>query len=634
MTSSIIFSVYAAEQASQGLAVNSTQSSMSANDLQALEHFIDGYVTSMTNDFDPPGVMVSVVLGDQQITKGYGLANAETGELNNEHSLFRIGSISKLFVWLSAHMLADQGKLDLDADINHYLNGFSIPEAFDRPITMRDLMAHRPGFDDNLRDFIDPDRDVSIAEAVKRNIPLRVAPAGERTSYSNTGTNIAAYVVEQVSGMPYSEFVQTNILQPVGMQSTTLHDPNIGRNPEALEARMAKPHKIKDGVAKVSGYMAVRPQEPVGAAALDALDAATFMRLLLNKTHYQGGQLLSDKAWALITTPAFEDAIGGDDMGWGFMLSNVDGLTAIGHGGATQFLSWMFVIPEINAGVFISTNMISPDSRAEGLAWAIARRLTNTGSLQAFLQLKGNVEAAKQVAGTYLNNRRPQNHGVALYGMGNDIKIRATDDGYLVLPGSKEARYAPLSKDVWTNKLGMRLRVVRDDSGEVLRLHTYFGSSTLERIGFISSTQALVMGVGGVVLLSLTSLIGMCLRYGRQLAVTSVGQKLGWVTVLSVLGWLTFVFAIAFLAIEMQSFDISKVDESVYPPLSVKWFFVVTILVSVITVIHLLSLIAVWTKSGWSLWRQIHFTVYGLFAFFVVYLMYHWNLIGGSIYGL
>jgi CubicO group peptidase (beta-lactamase class C family) len=603
-------------------------------DFEALGYFIDGYVNASINDFDPPGMVVSVVLGDQQFTKGYGVANAETGQLNDENTLFRIGSISKLFVWLSAHMLAEEGKIDLDAPINNYLDGFSIPEAFDRQITMRDLMSHRPGFEDSLKDFVDPNRNVSIKEAVASGIPNRVAPAGERASYSNSGSNLAAYVVEQVSGLSFFEYVQQKILTPVGLNSTTLRDPGTERNPLALEERMAKAHKIEKGAPTVVDYMAVRPQEPVGAVSMDARDAAKFMRMLLDNTQFDGGRLLSQEGWERIQSPAFEDAVGGDDMGWGFMLNDVDGYSTVGHGGATQFLSWMFVIPELDMGVFVSANMNSAGARGEKLAWSIVRQVTNTGSLASFLALKGNPDAANLIAGDYLNNRRDFTTGAAIMSLASDINVSATEDGYLVFPGNPSVRYAPLNESVWVNKNGARLRVVTDDSGNVLRLHSGFGSSTLERVSFISTSNALILGFGGVLLLSITSLIGMYYRFGRGLLMTPIGTTLAWINIGTVAVWLSFFTFFALGLSAMINLDITQIDKTPFPPVTLKIAFALTILLSVMSIIHLLSLVPTWRHSGWPIWRRITFTLYAFSSVFGVYMLYHWNLIAASIYGL
>lgn len=604
-------------------------------DIAELEDFIDGFVAAKMVNEDPPGMSVAVVSGDQSIANGYGIADMETGRAVDGDTLFRIGSISKLFVWLSAHMLADEGKIDLDADVNSYLDGFAIPDKFGKPITMRDLMGHRAGFEDNLRDFIDSDRNIPLRDAVSRQFPERVAPPGERASYSNSGTNLAAYIVERASGMPYNDFVQTRILAPSGMDATTLSDPEIGRNPEALEARMARPHKIENGTAVLRPYMSVRPQEPVGAVAMSARDAATFMRLLLNETQIEGGErLLSEAGWQrLASSPAFPEGADGDDMGWGFMMNQVDGASTIGHGGATAFLSWMFVVPERDVGVFVSSNMISAESRGEDLAWAIVRRVAGTNAAADFRMREGDVEAAEEVAGSYLNNRRPFRGGMALTAIGGDTTISA-NEGFITMPtGSGQTRYAPLAADVWVALDGRRLRVVRDDDGNITRLHTGLGSSTLERVGFLDTTPAAMLGFGGSILLSLTTLLGIWFRWGRKNATTPVGRKVMWVSLVSALLWLLFALLGAITVATLADFDIATVDENPFPPLSMQLLFAAVVALVVQAVIHVIAIVPAWTKSGWAIWRRIHFTLFGIAFAFAAWLLWRTGAVGASFYG-
>jgi hypothetical protein len=432
--------------------------------------------------------------------------------------------------------------------------------------------------------------------------------------------------------MSYYDFVKSRILEPVGLLSTTLQDPGLGRNPEALETRMAQPHKMKSGVAEVIEYMAIRPQEPAGAVAMDATDAATFMRMLLNQTQYEGGRLFSADTWQKIQSPAFENSIG-DDMGWGFMLNEVDGFSTFGHGGATQFLSWMFVIPELEMGVFVSSNMNSAEARGEKLAWSIVRQVTGTGTLADFLALKGNIEEAKAIAGTYLNNRRPFTGGANLFNLGTDTKVSATEDGYLLF-GSTPTRYAPIADDIWVNQDGVRLGVVKDNDGNVIRLQSGLGSSTLEKIGFLSSTNALLIAFGGTIFLTITSILGMYYRFRREISTTSIGQKLRWVNVLSVLLWLVFFGCFGMAVVSLTSFDISTVDESPFPPLSLKATFFLTMVLCIQSIIHALCVWPVWTKSAWSIWQRTHFTLYAAFSLFAVYLLFYWDLIGANFYGL
>ncbi|MFT4941239.1 MAG: CubicO group peptidase (beta-lactamase class C family) [Paraglaciecola sp.] len=520
----------------------------------------------------------------------------------------------------------EEGKLDVDAPINDYLDGFAIPDAFDRQITMRDLMAHRPGFEENVKNSGYSNPDISLKEAAATNIPARVAPAGDRTIYSNSGSNLAAYVVEEVSGMSYFDFVETRILNPIGLRSTTLRDIGVERNPTALEQRVAKPHRIADDAPVLSEYSKIRPNEAVGSAAMDAKDAAIFMRMLLNNTQYEGGRLLLPSSWERIKTHAFADANGGDDMGWGFMLNGIDGFAMMGHSGATgSFLTSMFVLPELNMGVFVSFNGRTESGRPDAIARAIIRKITNTGSLESFLAIKGDTETANEIAGNYINNRQAFSGIATLLTLGSDFTVSATQDGYLLVHRSSTERYAPLNQDVWVSKTGARLSIFRNDEGEVLRLQSSGGTTTFERIPFSSTSNALLIGFGGVLVLCITALLGMYYRHGRALNPSFSEKTLAWVNVLSVVSWLALFICVGLGFYAMQSFRFGR---SEFPPLGFEGSSLLSIWIAIQTLIHFLSMAFAWKTSTWGMWRRIHFTLLGVLSVYAVYLLYHWHLIG------
>jgi CubicO group peptidase (beta-lactamase class C family) len=122
--------------------------------------------------------------------------------------------------------LVEQGRLDLDADVNKYID-FEIPATYPQPITMRHVMTHTPGFEEDGRDLIGEDtaKIVPLGRWLATHVPARVRPPGTYSSYSNYATALAGYVVERVSGMPFDDYVDRNILAPLGMRHTTSRQP-------------------------------------------------------------------------------------------------------------------------------------------------------------------------------------------------------------------------------------------------------------------------------------------------------------------------------------------------------------------------------------------------------------------------
>ncbi|NIP68221.1 MAG: serine hydrolase, partial [Planctomycetales bacterium] len=193
-----------------------------------LEAFLDELIGKKMEEYHIAGAAVSVVKdGKLFFAKGYGYADLENGiPVDPEQTVFRIGSVTKLFTWTAVMQLVEQGKLDLDADINTYLD-FRIPDTYPQPITLRHLLTHTAGFEDWFFEFLALGADdlVPPREWLVSHMPARVRPPGDSAGYSNYGTSLAGYIVARVSGQPYDQYIQEHILDPLGMVHSTVQSP-------------------------------------------------------------------------------------------------------------------------------------------------------------------------------------------------------------------------------------------------------------------------------------------------------------------------------------------------------------------------------------------------------------------------
>ncbi len=168
----------------------------------------------------------AVFRGDEVLYKGcFGHSDRENSIEANEDTVYEWGSISKLFVWISVMQLYEQGKIDLNADIDTYLPAGTVTKLkYDDPITMINLMNHDAGWQETTYtiETANEGKIVPLAEAIKNCEPPQVNRPGEITSYSNWGATLAGYIVEQVSGMDYTDYVHKNILEPLGMEHTAV----------------------------------------------------------------------------------------------------------------------------------------------------------------------------------------------------------------------------------------------------------------------------------------------------------------------------------------------------------------------------------------------------------------------------
>ena len=335
---------------SQALLANEPKN---ANDY---ESFADGVFKTLMAEKHIAGATFSMIKnGEILIKKGYGFANIDQGiKVNPETTLFRIGSTSKLFVWIGVMQMVEQGKLDLDRDINDYLTAFKIPEKFDKPITLRSLMTHTPGFEYKLYQLFVVDENLMkpLEEVLKDQLPKRVRPPFQQASYSNHGAGIAQYLVELASGMPFVDYAERYIFDPLGMQNTTIRQPL----PARLAPDMSIGYAYKDGKFIEKPFEFI-PLQSAGSASTTASDMARFMTALLNNTCLDGQCLLDSATFAKMIEPAFYHAEGVNPALLGFMDVSANGRRMFGHGGNTfLFHSMMVIIPEENTGIFYSFN--------------------------------------------------------------------------------------------------------------------------------------------------------------------------------------------------------------------------------------------------------------------------------------
>ena len=322
-----------------------------------VDAWLDGFVPYALHSGDIGGAVVVVVKDGQVLTeRGFGYADVKRQKpIDPKTTLFRPGSISKLFTWTAVMQLVQAGKIDLDADINTYLD-FKMPPAFGKPITMRDLMTHRPGFEEAVKYLIseDPKHIPSLGDALKRWTPARVYAPGTLPAYSNYGASLAGYIVERVSGEPFDAYVEHHIFQPLGMAHSSFRQP--------LPSTLAP--LLSNGYERASGdphAYEIIPLSPAGALAATGDDMARFMIAQLN----QGGPLLAPQTAAYMHKVNDTPIPGMPGMALGFYHEDRNGLNIIGHGGDTDwFHSDLHLYLDKDVGFFISLNSLGKDGNA------------------------------------------------------------------------------------------------------------------------------------------------------------------------------------------------------------------------------------------------------------------------------
>lgn len=618
----------------QSPGVESSRSTPPTIDGVMLEAYVDGIVTAHMRQHDTPGVTVGIVLdGRPLFAKGYGFSDIEQDKpVLGDETLFRIGSVSKTFIWSSVLILVERGQLDLDTDVNQYLNGVEIPSTFDEPVSLNHLMAHRAGFENTLAVFTHADdTEMSLTDALNRDMPARVFPPGTRTSYSNWGSTLASKIVADVSGKPYERFVHEEILAPLGMTNTTMKGP--GNMPADLRKQLAIGYEMKNGAPKPAEFMQIGPYAPAGAIASSAADMARWMLVHLGGGQYDGVHLMTPETHELMWTRAFPDRLSGADLAHGFMTRPYYGYATYGHGGATSaFYTNMLLVPELGLGIFVSQNATGDRGLVAELPDLIVQRLaTADHGIAETTTDEALAERASDYAGSFMNNRRSFTRFEKLFASAATASVAPGDDGSVVVSSSgNTVRYAPVvgADDTYQDRYGNRIVFGRDDSGRVRYYTGAMGVHSMEKIGGLESPNSLIAVIVITMLFSITTWLGVLWRRGVPTQHTGVGAALNVADAAATVVYLAFLISTAWAIAAISS--ATAADFVNYPPTSFTVMRGIGLLLFLVCVAAALSLWPAWRSSGWTVFRKVHHTFFVLSLVAVAFMMFRWNVVFAS----
>src|SRR5262245_16846942 len=336
--------------------VNAAAQTASIDDRAALEAWLDGTVNAMLEAHHCAGAVVAIVRnGEVALAKGYGYADLQTRKaVDPAATLFRSGSVSKLFVWTSVMQMIEQGKLDLNTDVNAYLTDVKVPMAYGAPVTMKHLMTHTAGFEDQVIGLFshDPRKIRPLGQVLREEMPARVREPGVFASYSNHATGLAMHVVEQISGEPWERYVSAHILDPLGLKHTVTAQPL----PADMTADMSKGYQFGAQAYEEKGFELI-PLGPVGGISTTASDMAALMTAFLNHGEYRGARILEEETARRMQTPLHAMAPGINPQAYGMMEMSLPGLRIVGHDGDTIVFHTLFALmPDQYTGIFASFN--------------------------------------------------------------------------------------------------------------------------------------------------------------------------------------------------------------------------------------------------------------------------------------
>src|SRR5262245_5359592 len=439
--------------------------------------WLDGFLPYALRTADIPGAVVTVVKDGQLLTaRGFGYADKEKRTaVDPDRTLFRPGSVSKLITWTAVMQQVELGKLDLDKDINTYLD-FKIPDYDGKPITLRQVMTHTAGFEEAIKGLIfsDPAHLLPLGDYLKRWTPERVFAPGTTPAYSNWATSLAGYVVERVSGETFDDYCDKHIFAPLGMSNSTMRQPL----PKALEGQMASGYKPG---AEAGKFEIVGPA-PAGSLSSTGTDMAKFMIANLD-----GGKGLMSPETAATMHNSPLDKVNPDSllpplnrMELGYFETNVNGREVIGHLGDTEFFhTSLHLLMNEHVGVYFSFNSGGREGQVQTLRWSLFedfadRYFPETAAAAKPIDEKTAAAHAALMAGNWQVSRTAFSSPIAILQLVSQTKVAVGAKGELVIPELLAANKQPrqweeIAPFVWREKGGHDLLAAKVENGQVVR---------------------------------------------------------------------------------------------------------------------------------------------------------------------
>jgi CubicO group peptidase (beta-lactamase class C family) len=606
-----------------------------------LEALVDGAVQQAMAAGHVPGVTVSVVQNGQVILKkGYGLSSLSPARpVDPDRTLFRVGSISKLFTWTLVMKEVEHGRMRLDGPVNLYL-----PEPLQvrdqgylRQVLLRDLMTHSAGFETKtLGRLIElkPNRVRALNTYLRQERPRRIRAPGVLPEYSNYGAGLAGAAVAQVTGQPYMDLVEADILRPLKLGHTTFREP-YPADP-ALPAPMPAPlaADAAQGFAWRGAGYDLQPYEymsqlaPAGSASSTAGDMARLMQLILANGTLDGTMIYGPQTAAAFRTVILRSGPGVQGWASGFMERPLPGgFDSFGHEGQTlNFRSNLVTVPALNLGIFVSANSDGGAALAETLPAQIVERFYAPPAEPP--QPSPDLYAMRSAyAGDYLSEDRRYGgleQFVAL--LSDRVRIDVSPDGLLRVTGKVDDVLVPAGQAGQFREIGGAGRGAgfqfKDD--KAIRWFDPNGGRTYERVGLLWRRRWLLAATMAALACAGATLIGIFTRDRREFRQTDVQGRASAIQTATAILWI--VAAACFSWWALRALNDPAVGFAEWPG---PWVVIASSSALVATLCSLgqtLMLPVVWRGGrrveSWTAWRKLRFTGTALiFLAFGVLLM-------------
>jgi len=610
---------------------------LTAADISA---FFDGLLPEQIEKADIAGAVVAVVKdGKVLFEKGYGYSDVEKKTpVSPQDTLFRPGSISKTFTWTAVMQQVEQGKLNLDADVNQYLD-FKIPPTFGKPTTLRDIMTHRSGLEETIKDlFVGEQKELTpMAQYLPTHLPKQIFAPGTIPAYSNYATTVAAYAVQRVSGQDFYDYVDERFFKPLNMTRATFRQPL----PDSLKPFMSNGYDLGSGKPKHFEWVEVAP---AGSLSASADSMAHWMIMHLQNGRYGDAQILKPETAIAMHARQEGWPAGMNAMCLGFYEQNLNGHRVISHGGDTeQFHSDLFLILDSNVGLFVSYNSAGRpehgDSRGDLYIKFMNRYFP--AALEKETALATAKEDAQSVAGPYKISRRFETNILALTTVLGQAKIVADPkdntiflDGLFKKENGQPRHFQEIAPMLFKSVDGPeKLAFVKDNDGRRVGYLDY-PFMVLQEVDSALDKQAfnyfvMCLGIGMVVLTILFWPISAILRkhYRQSLTLDQTARK--WRRWAKIACIIDLVYLLAFLWVFTL---LQKLALGSGGDFKLHLLQVIGLLGGIGALLTVIAAFKSWTDSAQWVWYKIWNTLLAVGCVGLFWFLVHWHLLNFDLH--
>ncbi|UCF21563.1 MAG: serine hydrolase [Gemmatimonadota bacterium] len=371
-----------------------------------------------------PALSIALI-DDQEIVwaRGFGFASPTDGARATEHTVYRVGSVSKLFTDIAVMQLVERGELDLDAPITRYLSDFEPENPFGGQLTLRQLMSHRSGLvrEPPVGNYFDPGEPSLAATVASLNSTRLVYAPEKRIKYSNAGIGTVGYVLEVTQGEPFAAYVRRAVLEPLGMESSAFEpEPRIVDD-------LATAHMWTYDGREFEAPTFQLGMAPAGSMYSTVLDLGRFLSMLFAGGTIEGQMIVRPETLEEMWTPQFAEPGARDGYGIGFALSQLQGRRRVGHGGAIYgFATSLAALPDERLGVVAVTS--------RDVANTVVERISDL-ALSAMLAVREGTALPAPQTTTAITPERARALEGRYGGGGRSVELIERDGRLFALPG-------------------------------------------------------------------------------------------------------------------------------------------------------------------------------------------------------